>query len=100
VEAPDLADLASETNRVLQPLGLKPEARPFNPHLTLARIKAPLPLQKLRETIAGLPSLEFGNFSADRFFLYQSRLGRAGSLYTKLMEFPLSSCGMLGQGQI
>jgi 2'-5' RNA ligase len=100
VEAPDLADLASETNRVLQPLGLKPEDRVFCPHLTLARIKAPVPLQKLRETIAALPLLEFGNFNADRFFLYRSRLGPAGSLYTKLAEFPLSSCGMLGRGQV
>jgi 2'-5' RNA ligase len=68
VEAsPDLAALASETDRALEPLGLKPEGRPFSPHLTLARIKEPVPLQKLRETIAALPSLDFGSFSADRF---------------------------------
>jgi 2'-5' RNA ligase len=96
VEAPDLAALASETDRALQTQDLKPEDRPFNPHLTLARIKAPVPLHKLRETIAALPSLEFGNFRADRFFLYRSRLGPTGSLYAKLAEFPLSSCGMLG----
>lgn len=100
VEAsPDLAALAAETDRALEPLGLKPEGRPFSPHLTLARIKEPVPVQKLRETIAALPSLEFGSFSADRFFLYQSRPGPAGSVYTKLAEFPLASCGMLGQGE-
>lgn len=87
--APELAALASETDSVLAPLGLKPEGRPFSPHLTLARIKEPVPLQKLRETIAALPSLDFGSFIADRFFLYQSRLGPAGSVYTKLAEFPL-----------
>src|SRR5271166_2074651 len=37
--APDLAALASETDHALSPLGLKPEDRPFSPHLTLARIK-------------------------------------------------------------
>jgi RNA 2',3'-cyclic 3'-phosphodiesterase len=100
VEAsPDLAALASETDRVLERLDLKPEGRPFSPHLTLARIKEPVPLQKLRETVAALPSLDFGSFSADRFFLYRSRLGPAGSVYTKLAEFPLSSCGILGQGE-
>lgn len=88
--APDLAALAAETDRVLDPLGLKPEGRPFNPHLTLARIKEPTPMQALRETVAALPSLEFGSFSADRFYLYQSRPGPAGSIYTKLDEFPLS----------
>jgi len=86
----ELADLASETDRALEPLGLAPEGRPFSPHLTLARIKDPVPLQKLRETIAALPSLDFGSFTADRFYLYQSRLGAAGSVYTKLAEFPLS----------
>jgi 2'-5' RNA ligase len=101
VEAsPDLAALASEIDRALDPLGLPPEGRPFSPHLTLARIKEPVPLQKLREIIAALPPLDFGSFSADRFFLYQSRLSPAGSVYTKLAEFPLSSCGILGQGEI
>jgi 2'-5' RNA ligase len=69
----------------------------------LARIKERVPLQKLGEAIAALPSLDFGGFSADRFFLYQSRPGPAGSVYTKLAEFPLSSCGscgILGQGEI
>jgi 2'-5' RNA ligase len=92
VDAPsDLAALASETDRALAPLGLKPEGRAFSPHLTLARIKEPVALQNLRETIAALPSLDFGSFSADRFFLYHSRPGQAGSVYTKLAEFPLKA---------
>jgi 2'-5' RNA ligase len=87
----DLAALASETDRAIEPLGLKPEGRPFNPHLTLARIKETVPLQNLRETIAALPSFDFGGFSADHFSLYHSRPGPAGSVYTKLAEFPLKS---------
>jgi len=94
VEAsPGLAVLAFDTDRALDALGLQAEGRPFSPHLTLARIaasKEPAPLQKLRETIAALPSLEFGDFTADRFHLYQSRLSPAGSVYTKLAEFPLA----------
>jgi RNA 2',3'-cyclic 3'-phosphodiesterase len=91
VEAsPGLPVLALETDRALGTLGLQPEGRPFSPHLTLARIKEPVPLQRLREAIAALPSLEFGDFAADRFHLYQSRLSPAGSVYTKLAEFPLA----------
>ena len=71
-------------------LGIKPEQRPFSPHLTLARIKEPVPLQQLRETIARLPSPDFGRFLAERFYLYQSRLNPQGSVYTRLAEFPLS----------
>lgn len=88
--SPDLAVLAAETDRAFAPLGFEPEGRPFSPHLTLARIKAPVPMQKLREAIAALPSLEFGEFLADRFYLYQSRLNPAGSVYTRLAAFPLS----------
>ena len=91
VEAsPDLAALAAETDRALEPLGLPPESRPYSPHLTLARIKERVPMQPLREAITALPSLDFGSFLTDRFFLYQSRLSRTGSVYTKLAEFPLS----------
>jgi 2'-5' RNA ligase len=91
--APGLAALALETDRALDTLGLAPEGRPFTPHLTLARIKESVALrelQELRESIAALPSLEFGDFAADRFHLYQSRLSPAGSVYTKLAEFPLA----------
>jgi 2'-5' RNA ligase len=87
---PGLAALAFETDRALSGLGLPAEDRPFSPHLTLARIKDPVALPELCETIARLPSLEFGDFTADRFHLYQSRLGPAGSVYTKLAEFPLA----------
>jgi 2'-5' RNA ligase len=87
--SPDLAALAAETDRVLETLGLKPEGRPFKPHLTLARIKDPVRTETLREAIAALPSLEFGSFNADRFHLYRSRTGPAGSVYTQLAEFPL-----------
>jgi 2'-5' RNA ligase len=91
VEAsPGLAALAAETDGVLSSLGREPDGRPFAPHLTLARIKEPVPLSKLRETIAALPSLEFGEFAADRFHLYESRLSPAGSVYTKLAAFPLA----------
>jgi 2'-5' RNA ligase len=91
IEAPPaLADLARDTDRALAPLGIAAEKRPYSPHLTLARIKEPVPLQKLRQSIANLPSLDFGSFQADRFYLYLSRLRSSGSVYTKLSEFPLS----------
>jgi len=86
----DLAELAAGTDRALVPLGLEPEGRPFSPHLTLARIKERVPMQELTETIAALPSLEFGTFVAERFYLYQSRIASSGSVYTKLAEFTLT----------
>jgi RNA 2',3'-cyclic 3'-phosphodiesterase len=90
IEAPDLDALAAETDRATSAIGIPAETRPFSPHLTLARIKEKPDLQPLREAIAALPSLEFGRFDARSFFLYQSLLRPAGSVYTKLAEFPLS----------
>lgn len=82
-----LPELARETDRSLNRLGLELESRPFSPHLTLARIKEPLPLDRLHQAIAGLASTDFGAFQADRFCLYQSALNPSGSVYTKLSEF-------------
>jgi 2'-5' RNA ligase len=90
IEAPGLASLAEAADRATATLGIPAETRPFSPHLTLARIKERIDLQPLREAIAGLPSLDFGSFEAASFFLYRSTLRSAGSVYTKLAEFPLS----------
>jgi len=83
-----LPELVRDTETVLAPLGIAKEDRPFAAHLTLARIKDPVPLQPLRNAIAQLESLEFGSFPLDRFFLYRSQPGAAGSIYTKLCEYP------------
>jgi 2'-5' RNA ligase len=90
IEAPGLDVLAGDTDRVTSAVGIESEKRAFSPHLTLARIKETVDLQPLRETIAALPSLDFGRFEAHSFFLYRSKLQPTGSVYTKLAEFPLS----------
>jgi 2'-5' RNA ligase len=90
IEAPGLEVLADHTDRATAALGIARETRAFSPHLTLARIKEKLDLQPLREAIVGLPSLDFGQFEAARFYLYQSTLRPSGSVYTKLAEFPLA----------
>lgn len=60
--------------------GLAPEARPFQPHLTLARARdrdgAALPV------LPKAPVLE--PWRAQELVLYQSRLGRAGAVYEPL----------------
>ena len=91
VEAgPELATLAHDIDKTLDPLGLPSEDREFSPHLTLARIKQPVPMEKLQQAIAKLESVEFAAFQADRFYLYRSQPGAAGSIYTKLAEFPFA----------
>ncbi|HKW96983.1 MAG TPA: RNA 2',3'-cyclic phosphodiesterase [Bryobacteraceae bacterium] len=85
-----LAALARDTDQATASLGIPTEKRAFSPHLTLARVKTPGRLTGLLQAVAQLPSLDFGRFTADRFYLFHSRPGRAGSVYTKLAEFPFS----------
>jgi len=90
IEAPPaLAELARATETALAPLGIEKENRKYSPHLTLARIHPGAGLVKLQQAVAGLASVEFGQFTAFEFHLFLSELGPGGSKYTKLADFPL-----------
>jgi RNA 2',3'-cyclic 3'-phosphodiesterase len=90
IDAPGLAALSADTESATERLGIEREARPYSPHLTLARIKERLHLKPMRDAIEAQASLEFGKFEANQFFLYLSKLHRGGSVYTKLAEFPFA----------
>ena len=89
--APVLDQLAANTNAACQTLGIAAEHKPFTPHLTLARIKQSGDLFPLKKAIVGIPSADFGAFTAKNFHLYLSRPTPAGSLYTKLATYPLEA---------
>ena len=89
-----LAELARDIDSALEPLGIPRETRPFEPHLTLARIKQPVPLEHLHRMIELLESTELASFDADRFYLYRSQPGSAGSIYTKLSEYRFAGAGV------
>jgi len=82
-----LRNLARATEQATAQLGVPVEERPYSPHVTLARIRNPVPLDSLREAVSKHETQTFGQFRASAFYLYLS----AGGRYTRLMEFPLSS---------
>lgn len=82
-----LAALARETEECLTPLGIKREARRFSPHLTLARIKSPVPLSRFQEKIDAMQPVVIGSFSACNFQLYRSDPGSSSSIYRILREY-------------
>jgi 2'-5' RNA ligase len=86
-----LSGLAKETDQALEKLDVKPEIRAYSPHLTLARIKDPSGLRSFRSEVERRGQPDFGSFTTDRFYLYLSKPGPAGSVYTKLSEFPFST---------
>ncbi len=78
--------LAAQVEAECVRAGLVPEARAFQPHLTLARAR-------LRDG-AALPPLpsppELPPWRADELILYSSHLGRAGAVYEPLRTIRLS----------
>lgn len=91
VDAPQaLQDVHAAADSQLAAIGVKPESKPYHPHLTLARIKSATGLAPLRQAIAALPSADFGAFAAAKHLLYRSKLTPAGSQYSVIAEFPLS----------
>ena len=100
---PQLATLAKTVDEVVSSLGVPKEDHEFSPHLTLARgggrsgapgwrkgDAANRNFQVLQQKLSALPAPEFGTMTAREFFLYESKIMRGGSQYTKLARFPLA----------
>jgi len=99
---PQLGNLAKKIDDATAALGIPKENHEFNPHLTLARgggrsgapgwrkgDAANKNFQVLQEKLSALPAPEFGTMTPREFFLYESKIMRGGSQYTKLARFAL-----------
>lgn len=83
---PELAALHARIGAALEALGMATERRPYRPHLTLARLKAP-DREAVRTFLAQpVPAL---SFAVEAFHLYQSQLHPKGARYTRLRTFTL-----------
>ncbi len=90
IEAPPaLQELHVATDAALAELGIPPEQKPFRPHLTIARIALNERIDKLHKALAALPPIDFGEFRATEFGLYESRMQPRGSIYTCLSTYAL-----------
>ncbi|MDQ2943423.1 MAG: RNA 2',3'-cyclic phosphodiesterase [Candidatus Dormibacteraeota bacterium] len=79
-------ELAARVELECSKAGLAPEARPFQPHLTLARARA-----RDGAVLRALPPPpKLPSWSADELILYRSHLRPAGSVYEPLRRLRLS----------
>ena len=83
-----LRELASALDSALELLGIEPEKRPFQPHVTLARIKTKPP-RELRPLVERYDDTEFGSSTITEVLLMQSKLRPEGPLYTVVETIPL-----------
>lgn len=68
--------------------GFTKEERPFQAHLTLARIKSPQGVAGIERMLAEKGTGAAGAFEARSLTLFKSELTRKGAVYTELLRFP------------
>ena len=88
-EASVLPEIAASLESRFSLLGFEPEARPFSPHLTIARVREPEKAKRLAE--AHLQS-RFGpiEFTVTELIVYESILKPTGSVYAVVSKHSIS----------
>jgi len=66
-----------------------PEGRPFQGHLTIARVRSPRAGRALAAAVEAAGAPAFGSWTASEVVLYESRLKPTGALYTPVSRHPL-----------
>lgn len=85
-ESPSLAPLAQSIDTALFAAGVPRDARPFSPHLTIARATGHV---ELSEFLRVNKEFSAGEFRAEAFHLFKSTLLPTGALHEKIASFAL-----------
>lgn len=88
-ESRDLRGLAKAHERAAREVGLKPEARLYTPHVTLAYLKRPA-VPQVGAWVQAHNLLHSPPFRVQSFGLYSSWLGAEGSSYRLERDYPLA----------
>lgn len=84
-----LRGLTRDIEKSLNESGIISEDKKFSPHLTLCRVKKSTAGVRLGAAIGDFNDFNAGFTEIGSVIVYQSELGRAGPVYTKLGEFKL-----------
>jgi RNA 2',3'-cyclic 3'-phosphodiesterase len=85
----ELIQLARSVEQCLHRAGLPREKKPFQPHLTLARVRDPRTAEGLDRAAATVPMPAPTARRVSDLHYYQSTLHPSGSIYTLLSSIPL-----------
>jgi 2'-5' RNA ligase len=86
-----LVSFQNRIERELEKIGFPPEGRPFQPHLTLGRMKSNRGKDELARGMERHREEEFGHFQVEKVILFMSDLKPTGPIYTPLREMRLGS---------
>ncbi len=82
-----LEQLASSLSKKLSTrIDIKIEKKKFVPHLTIARIKKPIPLKKLQHMIQAVGNVQSKEFIAPDIKLFKSELKSTGAVHTEIFR--------------
>ena len=81
--------LAGAVATAVAPLGFRPEAREYTPHLTVARLRAPSKLVAECAQVGAEPVEPA--WRVEEFVLYESRLGHGPAEHIPRAKFPLGN---------
>jgi len=79
-----LISLQKQIEDRLEKIGFEPEDRPFQPHLTLGRMKSSRGKEELVRGMEKYREEEFGALQVERVALFKSDLRPSGPVYTLL----------------
>ncbi len=91
--SPNLAELADAVDTAVAACGVPREARPFVPHLTLARFSSLQDVDKVNQALEQNANLDFGTMKITEFHLYRSVLRPSGAEYNRLRTFRFTEGG-------
>lgn len=84
-----LQQLAQQIEKALTPLGILPEKRAFNPHLTLSRFRQAPSVDAITSYLEQHAHFKTGSFTCDHIALYCSILKPEGAVYRVETVYPL-----------
>jgi 2'-5' RNA ligase len=85
---PGLSHLQGKVESAVVRAGQPPEPRKFMPHVTLARFRDAHP-SRVQAFIERHGLFRAGPETIDRFILFESHMGKGGSVYEELADYPL-----------
>jgi RNA 2',3'-cyclic 3'-phosphodiesterase len=85
-EATEMLAVFIELERGLKSLGFEPERRPFQPHVTLCRVRGGRNKAQLAQAVKQMEDEEFGPQRVENIRLKKSVLTRSGPIYTTAAE--------------
>ncbi len=89
-EQPTLMNLHREIDFAMGRLSFITESHPFHPHLTLGRVRTALRLHDVLDEMDRHKYSDFGQMTAAKVTLFESRLQPTGAVYRIVEEFPLA----------